>query len=788
MIDLVNRVATELKIQDHQVKNVINLLFDEECTIPFVARYRKEMTGTLDEVVLRDIRDRYTYLQDLESSKVKYLKVVKEHCDKNPTFKGKFPDLEKRFNACNTRQELDDLYLPFKPKRRTRAMIAKEKGLEPLLEKILTERAQIEDLLSVAQEFVTPADSKIDDGLKVADPAAALAGATDILSERINETAELRALVRKISISTGKLCAKAGDVKEITSKKVDASKYENYFEYAEPLTSAPSHRIMAVRRGEAEKVLRVSIEVDSEMILAELTTAFLGERVSTDIVKGFLSEAVASAYKRLLSTSMETELRLLLKSRAEIEAIDVFSTNLEKLLLLPPIPGNVVLGVDPGIRTGSKLAVIDETGKPLETATIYPDYKKPDSPKSKQSAQIIKNVITQHKVTCIAVGNGTGGREIDKFIMDVIKEAGLKSISRVTVNEAGASVYSTDDIAREEFPDLDATLRSAISIARRLQDPLAELVKVSPRSIGVGQYQHDVNATKLGKSLGEVVESCVNKVGVNLNTASYKLLGYVSGVGPTLAKSIVVHRDKNGKFNTRDDLLKVTGMGPKAFQQAGGFLRVPGSVNPLDNSGVHPESYAIVNDVAASLNQSLTELIGKREVVEAIAWEKFVTDDVGMPTLRDISDELIKPGRDPREGGSRLMFSDDISEMEDLTLGMKLKGTVTNVTAFGCFVDIGVHQDGLVHISQLSNDFVKDPASVVAVGDILDVKVLDVDAVKKRISLTCKTGEATPSSPSRTGASKHATTAKPAKRAPKKPKAPEKAASVSDLLAKFNKR
>ncbi len=547
---------------------------------------------------------------------------------------------------------------------------------------------------------------------------------------------------------------------------------------------------MAVRRGEAEKVLRVSIEVDEESILKDLTAEFLGERVSTDVVKMFLSDAVASAYKRLLSTSMETELRLLLKSRAEEEAINVFSNNLEKLLLLPPIPDNVVLGVDPGIRTGSKLAVVDETGKPLETATIYPDYKKPDSPKSKQSAQIIKNLITQYKVTCIAVGNGTGGREIDRFIMDIIKEAGLKSINRVTVNEAGASVYSTDDIAREEFPDLDATLRSAISIARRLQDPLAELVKVSPRSIGVGQYQHDVNATKLGKSLGEVVESCVNKVGVNLNTASYKLLGYVSGVGPSLAKNIVIHRDKNGKFTSREELQKVSGMGPKAFQQAGGFLRVPESKNPLDNSGVHPERYEIVNEVATSLGQSVTDLIGKQTVVEAIAWEKYVTEEVGMPTLRDISDELIKPGRDPRDSGSRLMFSDDISEIDDLNLGMKLKGTVTNVTNFGCFVDIGVHQDGLVHISQLSNEFVKDPASVVSVGDILDVTVLDVDAAKKRISLTCKTGEAAaagaPSSPQQ-GASRHSSKAAPKKQAPKK-KAPDKSHSMGDLLAKFNKR
>jgi len=794
MIDLVQRVAKELSLADHQVANTIKLLFDEECTIPFVARYRKEMTGTLDEVVLRDIRDRFTYLQELESSKVKYIKVVKEHCEKNPAFKGKFPELEKAFNACETRQALDDLYLPFKPKRRTKAMIAKEKGLEPLLEKILAERSQIKDLDAVAREFVTPADSKIEESMVVPDAAAALAGANDILAERINETADLRQLVREKSIASGVLVAKASDTKEQLSKKTDASKYENYFEYAESINSAPSHRIMAVRRGESEKVLRVAIEVDQEGILETLKAAFIGDRVTTDEVRAFLDTCVESSYKRLLSTSMETEIRLLLKNRAEEEAITVFSTNLEKLLLLPPIPGNVVMGVDPGIRTGSKLAVIDETGKPLDTATIYPDYRKPDSQKSVQSAQIIENFIKTHKVTCIAVGNGTGSREVDKFIMNVIKDKGLKKIQRVTVNEAGASVYSTDDIAREEFPDLDATLRSAISIGRRLQDPLAELVKVSPRSIGVGQYQHDVNAAKLGKSLGEVVESCVNKVGVNLNTASYKLLGYVSGVGPSLAKNIVAHRDKNGKFQSREDALKIAGMGPKAFQQAAGFLRVPESANPLDNSAVHPERYDIVNKIATSMNQSVADLLGQKSTVDTIPWEKHVTEEVGMPTLRDIAAELIKPGRDPREDGSRLMFSDEICEIEDLKLGMKLKGTVTNVTAFGCFVDIGVHQDGLVHISQISNEYVKDPSSVVSVGDIIDVRVMDIDAVKKRISLTCKTGDIeTDTVPHSNGASKFAGQSKPQSKnyssaQRNKPKAPEKSHSMTDLLAKFNKR
>lgn len=836
-IQIVQKVATELTIKPAQVASVIQLLFEEECTIPFVARYRKEMTGSLDEVALRNVRDRYHYLTELETSKAKYLKVVEEHCQKNPALKGKFEEIKKKFEACTTRQELEDLYLPFKPKRRTRAMIAREKGLEPLLEKILEERDRLNDLLSLAASFVTPEGADVAAELKVPDAAAALSGAADILAERVNETAEWRALVRQISLETGLLTAKKVEDKEDrkaaeanaaetaneaelpgekNKKKTDVSKYENYFDYKEPLKTCPSHRIMAVRRGEAEKVLRVGIEVDEERILADLRARVLGERLATDAVKRWLVQTVDDAYKRLMGPSIETELRMQLKQTAEDEAIAVFSKNLANLLLLPPIPGKTVMGVDPGIRTGSKLAVVDDTGKLLDSATIYPDYRKDDHGKTKEAKAVIAALIAKHNVQCVAVGNGTGSREIDRFITAVLKEFNISGIKRVVVNEAGASVYSTDDLAREEFPDLDATIRSTVSIARRLQDPLAELVKINPRSIGVGQYQHDVNPSKLGRSLEEVVESCVNKVGVNLNTSSYKLLGYVSGVGPTLAKSIVAFRNQNGKFSSRDQVLKVPGFGPKAYQQAAGFLRVPESDNPLDNSAVHPERYEIVQMIAQDLRAPLNELVGKRDVVQSIPWEKYVSQSLGMPTLKDIESELIKPGRDPREDGARLMFSDEISEIEDLRPGMLLKGTVTNVTNFGAFVDIGVHQDGLVHISELSDNFVKDPSEVVAVGTILDVRVLEVDVPRRRISLSCRSqsaedrsrqhqqGQANRPRPpqerprgqgqaqsgqQRPQGAYHAggSGQRPAAHKPR-PKQPEKQHTLDDLLAKFGKR
>ena len=760
MLGLLKKISTELSLKEFQVSNCVKLLFDEQCTIPFVARYRKEMTGSLDEVVLRNVRDRWEYLTELEGSKTKYLKVIEEQ--------GKLtPELKRKIETCEEKQALEDLYLPFKPKRRTRAQVAKEKGLEPLLEKILATRAAIQDLLVVAVEWVTPKDSTIDAALRVESAELALVGAADILAERISETAEIRSAVRQISMDTGYLSSKKIESDSPASKaadstktpglsdgkthrgpnpKDDASKYQNYFEYREPILSAPSHRVMAVRRGEAEKFLRVGIDVDTANIIQAMTKTVVGEEPATPVVRQWMTGVVEESYKRLLSPSIETEMRMFVKGKAEEEAIRVFAKNLQNLLMLPPIPGKSVMGVDPGLRTGCKIAVVSDTGKLLAYTTVHPDIGKPESERSLRAGAELESLLRLHKVECISLGNGTGSREIDAVLRIILKKEEFKAVKKLVVNEAGASVYSADDVAREEFPDLDATIRSAVSIARRLQDPLAELVKIDPRSIGVGQYQHDVNVNKLKSSLEEVVESCVNRVGVNLNTASYKLLGYVSGIGPTIAKNIVTTRDKLGKFTSRAQIMEVAGFGPKVFQQSAGFLRVKESANPLDNSSVHPERYEVVQRVLDDLKLSLGDILGNKSVVDSIPFERYVTDAVGMPTLLDIASELVKPGRDPREDGARLLYSDDVSTLEDLKPGMALQGTVTNVTNFGAFVDIGVHQDGLVHISELSNEFVKDPGSVVSVGDIVNVKVLEVDMARRRISLTCKTARtATPS-------------------------------------------
>ena len=573
----------------------------------------------------------------------------------------------------------------------------------------------------------------------------ALQGAADILAERISEDIRFRGMVRELSYETGQLCSQKWESSPLFSqgqssdkkRKVNPAKYDSYFDYHELINTAASHRIMAVRRGEAEKVLKVTIEVDKEKILEKLGHMVVGQEPVTDPVREWMFEGTRNAYRRLIAPSIETELRLFLKNRAEEDAIKVFSKNLQNLLLLPPLPGKTVMGIDPGIRTGSKLAVVSETGKLLAHEVIYPDLNRAESPKSTQSRQTLARLMKDHKVDLIAIGNGTGSREVNQLVVQTIREEKL-NIRRATVNEAGASVYSTDDIAIEEFPDLDPTIRSTISIARRLQDPLAELVKVDPRSIGVGQYQHDCNITRLNHSLKETVESCVNRVGVNINTASHTLLSYVSGIGPAVAKNIVAHRNSTGKFASKEAVKNVSGFGPKAFEQAAGFLRVPGASNPLDDSAVHPERFAIVEQIAQDQNIELKEMVGKKELIESLSLDRYVNDDLGLPTLMDISQELIKPGRDPREEGSRLTFSDHVATINDLKIGMKLKGTVSNVTNFGAFVDIGVHQDGLIHISELSDNFVQDPGSVVAVGDVLEVWILDVDWERNRISLSCK--------------------------------------------------
>lgn len=808
MINLVEKISKELGFGESQVNNVVKLIFEEECTIPFVARYRKEMTGSLDEVALRSVRDRYQYLSELETSKQRYLKVVEQHCSNKPELASKWPELKAKFENCATKQELEDLYLPFKPKRRTRALIAKEKGLDRLLDLIMSQGSTIENLLDAAKDFVTADKEDVSPTLRVKTPEEALAGASDILAERIAEHAEYRSLVRDISNDSGYFVAKKIEKKQEVAtdplakpkkgKKSEESKYENYFDYKESIKTAQSHRIMAVRRGEAEKVLKVSIDVDVDTILDVLKGKVLeGENFSGPVCQ-WVATVVDDAYKRLISPSIETEMRLQLKNSAEEEAIRVFSDNLEKLLLLPPIPGKIVMGVDPGLRTGSKLACVDETGKVLGHQTVYPDPGGRDNDKTAKAKVEIAKLLKAHNVGYVAIGNGTGSREIGKIIAGILKsDEAFKPIKRIVVNEAGASVYSTDNIAREEFPDLDATIRSAISIARRLQDPLAELVKIDPRSIGVGQYQHDVNPTKLNNSLKEVVESCVNRVGVDANTASLSLLTYVSGIGKVLAKNIVKHREANGKYSSRDAFLEVSGFGPKAFQQAAGFLRIPEANNLLDNSGVHPERYELVQQIAKDQEKELGDLIGNQDLVDCIALDRYVTDTVGMPTLKDIAVELIKPGRDPREDSNRFEYSDEISDIEDLEIGMILPGTVTNVTNFGAFVDIGVHQDGLVHISELSNEFVDDPSKVVSVGQTVKVRVIDVDIKRRRISLSRKTQDRKPAAGAKKqnqGTPAPGNFSQPRKRGPLKPrqgsnrnqKKPQKQFTVEDLMAKFN--
>lgn len=732
MLGHIRRIAADLGVKESQVQSVVKLLFDEGCTIPFVARYRKERTGSLDEVALRNIRDRYHELEDLAATRQRMLKTIEEQ--------GKLsPELRASFEAAETKQTLEDLYMPFKPKRRTRAQQAKERGLEALLDQILTERGTCADVRIPAAAFVTPADSKLDPSLQVATPDLALAGAMDILAERIADNPDIRRDVRTLSLELGVMESTRAEPPSPLPKDFaqTARKFENYFDYREPIAKIPPHRIMAIRRGEAERVLKTALTIDEPPVLRAIAAHVIGEASTTHSVMEWLRSAVEDAYRRLLGPSIETELRAQLRMRAEQEAIKVFSRNLEHLLMLPPIPQRIVLGIDPGFRTGCKIAVVDRTGHLLDVTTIHPDYKNPGAPANTQARDILTSLIAKHLVEYIAIGNGTGSREIAKFVAALLREGNLRC-KRAIVNESGASVYSADDIAREELPDLEAALRGAVSIARRLQDPLAELVKIDPRSIGVGQYQHDLNAARLKHSLDDVVESCVNRVGVNLNTASHKLLGYVSGIGPATAKNIVTHRNTQGAFASRQDLMNIAGMGPKVYQQAAGFLRVPQGRHPLDNTGVHPERYEVVERMARDLQKNVGELIGQRALIATIPLERYVTADLGLPTLQDIIEELQKPGRDPREEGTHLEYSEDVAELEDLKVGMKLRGTITNVTNFGAFVDIGVHQDGLVHVSELADVFVRDPASHVTVGQVLEVRVLGVDLEKRQIKLSAR--------------------------------------------------
>ncbi len=708
-------LVDETGLQKGQVTQTVALL-NEGATVPFIARYRKEVTGELDEVQIRLLQERLEYHTELNKRREAILKSIEEQGKLTAELRGKI-------EATRQKTELEDLYLPFKPKRRTKASIARERGLEPLAERLLTARGGGESALQLAEPFINPE-------LEVVTAADALSGAGHILAERFADDAAARAVVRELTWQRGLFCSQPARGKEGA-----VSKFEMYYDFSEPIRQIPSHRMLAMRRGEKEDVLRIRIEAPEEDILSRLQALFV--TVESRFAE-LLREVVADAYNRLLAPSIEVELRLQAKKSADDEAIRVFAENLRNLLLAPPAGSHKVLGVDPGLRTGSKLAAVDATGRFIEHVTIYPHAG--GGAKIESAKRELLRLIDAHAIEMVAIGNGTAGREMDQFVRQCLKEAGLKR-QVVMVSEAGASIYSASDIAREEFPDLDLTVRGAISIARRLQDPLAELVKVDPKSIGVGQYQHDVSQTALKKALDEVVESCVNHVGVDLNTASGALLSFVSGISASLAKAIVRQRDLEGAFTRRDQLLKVTRFGKKAYEQAAGFLRIRKAEQPLDNTAVHPERYPLVEQMAADLGVALPELIIQPALLDKIKMEQYVGADIGLPTLRDILAELKKPGRDPRASFVTTSFREDVQEIKDLQEGMTLNGIVTNVAAFGAFVDIGVHQDGLVHVSQLADRFVKDPNQVVKVGQQVQVRVLAVDLQRKRIGLTMRSGK-----------------------------------------------
>jgi protein Tex len=704
---LIAMLAAELKVAPRQVRSALEL-FNEGSTVPFVARYRKEVTGGLDDLQLRDLSERATYLAELEDRRSAILASIEEQ--------GKLDDaLRAKINAAETKQALEDLYLPYKPKRRTRATIARERGLEPLADLIWAGAASDADVARAAAGFVDPAR-------EVNTPEEALKGARDILAERVAEDADTRAWVRDYTRETGQIVSRG---KQGIDKA--GSKFADYFEFSQRLKDIPSHRILAIRRGEAEEQLTWGIEVVTDHVIAQLRQRVATGRAAFEQ----LALVAEDAYKRLLAPSIEVELRLELKQRADEDAIGIFGANLEQLLLGAPAGEKTVLGLDPGFRTGVKTAVVSRTGALLVTTTLYLHQED-------RFAEQVRALIAQHGVELIAIGNGTASRETETLVRNVVRDLKEPRPQVVVVNEAGASVYSASDIAREEFPELDVSLRGAPSIARRLQDPLAELVKIDPKSIGVGQYQHDVSQTRLKKRLDHVVETCVNRVGVEVNTASVSLLSYVAGVGGTLAKNIVDLRDRRGGFKSRMELLEVPRLGAKAFEQAAGFLRVRGGKHPLDATAVHPERYELVDRMAKDLGVQTAELIANDAVIDRIELKRYISEDVGLPTLQDIVAELRKPGRDPRATFEPPAFRDDVKEPRDLQPGMQLEGVVTNLVAFGAFVDIGVHQDGLVHVSQLADRFVKDPAEVVRVGQKVQVTVVSIDLDRNRIALSMK--------------------------------------------------
>ena len=716
-MNIAEQLIKDFGFQPFQVHNTL-ALFDEGATVPFIARYRKERTGSLDEIQVRDLLHKYTYYKELQERRETIIESIASQ--------GKLtPELEKKINETLSKTELEDLYLPYKPKRTTRATKAKDAGLEPLARYLMDLQEPQVDLLVEAAKFLNP-EKEVDT------PQKALQGACDILAEELSDDADIRKWMRELSFEQGLIISEVK--KEFEGQK---TKFEMYYNFKEKVSTLPSHRILAMFRGEREKVLRLSLEIPEQAAISFLTSKLV--KFPGSAAEGTLKNVVADSLSRLLLPATETEVRKEIRDRADGEAFKVFGDNLEALLLSAPAGRKAVIGVDPGFRTGCKLAVVDDTGKYIEHTNIYPN--EPQN-KKEEARGVLLAYIQKYSIRLIATGNGTASRETDEFVREVLKDVPeeIRPVS-VVVNESGASVYSASDVAIKEFPDLDLTVRGAISIARRLQDPLSELVKIDPKSIGVGQYQHDVNQSKLKESLDEVVESCVNRVGVDVNLASEELLKYVSGLNRLIAANIVTYRNQHGAFPSRDTLLKVPGLGEKKFQLAAGFLRIPGGTNPLDNSAVHPERYELVRKMALELNTTLNELIGNTVMIRSLNKSKFVSDEVGLPTIEDIVQELEKPGRDPRAEFRYAKFNEAVLEIKDLREGMLLEGTVTNVTNFGAFVDVGVHQDGLVHISELADKFVDDPRKVVKVGQVVKVRVLSADAERKRISLSMKTGE-----------------------------------------------
>jgi len=710
MIEYALKISEELSLRSRQTEAVLELL-GAGGTIPFIARYRKEATGSLDETQITAIRDRLVQLQDLDKRR----KTILETIEKS----GKLTDqLKEKILGAETMAVLEDLYLPYKPKRRTRATIAREKGLEGLAEVIFAQGDF--DPQVKAKEF-------INEGKGVETVEDALGGARDIIAEWISENEEVRSALREIYSRLGVM-----ETKVISGKEEEGAKYKDYFDWQETAQAAPSHWVLAMRRGEKEGFLRLRIAVPDDYVTGQIESMVIKCR---NAAAEQINLAIADGFKRLLSLSMATEVRLESKKRADEEAIRVFTDNLRQLLLAAPLGQKNVLAMDPGFRTGCKIVCLDRQGKLLANDTIYPHS---GSRGKTESGQTLKRLSGEYEVECIAVGNGTAGRETEAFIRQT--DLG-REIPVVMVNESGASIYSASEAAREEFPDYDLTVRGAVSIGRRLMDPLAELVKLDPKSIGVGQYQHDVDQIKLKDSLDDTVASCVNAVGVEVNTASKQLLMYVSGLGPQLAENIVTYRNENGPFASRTELKKVPKLGAKTFEQCGGFLRIRGGKNPLDTSAVHPESYAIVKSMSKDAGCSVGELMKDKQLRDKIRLPDYVTETVGLPTLNDILAELAKPGRDPREQFTSFQFAEHVNTMEDLSAGMKLPGIVTNITAFGAFVDIGVHQDGLVHISQMANRFIKDPGEVVKVHQKVEVTVMEVDIARKRISLSMKSSK-----------------------------------------------